>query len=134
MRKVKEIIAAWAVPVLIAVSVFCIFRFVLILGYVPSGSMEPTLKSGSLVLGLRIYSEPEVEDIVIFHHEGTPMVKRIAAAGGDVIEHKGEMITVPEGCYYMLGDNSLDSFDSRFWEDSFVPEEVIVALVLPLSS
>lgn len=92
------------------------------------------MRTGSLVLGLRIHAEPEVGDIAIFQYEGTLMVKRIAAAGGDVIEHNGEMISVPEGCYYMLGDNASDSFDSRFWDDPFVPEENIVALVLQFTS
>lgn len=130
MKKMKSIALTWAAPVLIAISVFCLFRFVLILGYVPSGSMEPTLKTGSLILGLRIYPEPEAGDVAIFQYDGTLMVKRIAAVGGDQIEHNGEVITVPAGCYYMLGDNSSDSYDSRFWDDPFVSRENIMARVL----
>lgn len=134
MKKIRSFLKSWYGPILIAISVFCLFRFVLILGYVPSGSMEPTLKTGSLIMGLRIHPEPQVGDIVVFQYEGTLMVKRIAAAGGDVIEHNGETITVPEDCYYMLGDNASDSFDSRFWDDPFVPEGEIVALVLQFTS
>ena len=134
MKKIRRFLQAWGMPVLIAICVFCVFRFVLILGYVPSGSMEPTLKSGSMVLGLRIHGEPQVGDIAIFEYEGTLMVKRIAAAGGDVIEHQGQIITVPEGCFYMLGDNASDSFDSRFWDDPLIPEQDIVALVLQFTS
>lgn len=130
MKKLKSIAMAWAAPILIAVSMFCLFRFVLILGYVPSGSMEPTLKTGSLILGLRIHPEPEVGDIAVFEYGETVMVKRIAAAGGDVIEHNGEVITVPAGCYYMLGDNASDSFDSRYWDDPFVPRDDVIAIVL----
>ena len=58
------------------------------------------------------------------------MVKRIAAVGGDRIEHNGEVITVPAGCYYMLGDNSSDSFDSRYWDDPFIPRDDVIAIVL----
>lgn len=130
MKRMKVLMKTWAAPILIAISMFCLFRFVLILGYVPSGSMEPTLKTGSLILGLRFYPEPEAGDIAIFQYDGTLMVKRIAAVGGDQIEHNGEVITVPAGCYYMLGDNSSDSFDSRFWDDPFVSEGDIVARVL----
>lgn len=130
MKRMKEFMKSWAVPIVIAVSMFCLFRYVLILGYVPSGSMEPTLKTGSLILGLRIHPEPEVGDIVVFQYGDTVMVKRIAAAGGDVIEHNGKQVTVPEGCYYMLGDNVSDSFDSRYWDDPFIPRDDVIAIVL----
>lgn len=130
MKRINSILRTWFGPIMIALSVFCLFRFVLILGYVPSGSMEPTLKTGSLILGLRIHAEPQVGDIAVFRYEETLMVKRIAAVGGDEIEHNGELVTVPEGCYYMLGDNASDSYDSRFWEEPFIPEGSIIALVL----
>ncbi len=130
MKKTLQFISTWSVPIIVAASVLCLFRFVLILGYVPSGSMEPTLKTGSLILGLRIHPELEVGDIAVFQYDGRVMVKRIAAAGGDVIEHKGEMITVPRNYYYMLGDNASDSFDSRYWDDPFIPEGDIIALIL----
>lgn len=34
--------------------------------------------------------------------------------------------TVPEGCYFMLGDNRNCSKDSRFWENTYVREDQIV--------
>lgn len=37
---------------------------------------------------------------------------------------------VPEGCYFMLGDNRNSSADSRCWHNTFVKKEKIVAKVL----
>ena len=58
------------------------------------------------------------------------MTKRIAGAPGDSIESAGGSFVVPEDCYYVLGDNAANSHDSRYWEDPFVREEDIVAVVL----
>lgn len=36
------------------------------------------------------------------------------------------VITVPEGCYFMMGDNRNDSSDSRYWNNPFVTEDKIL--------
>lgn len=91
------------------------------------------MESGSYILGLRIYDSLDVGDIVIFEHEGQLLIKRIAAVGGATVEYAGSRITVPENCFYMLGDNTENSYDSRYWEEPFVKRTSIVAtLLLPL--
>ena len=117
-------------PVIVFGLTFCLFRFVLIIGYVPSASMEPTLKEKSYILGVRIYDDLEVGDIIIFEHNGTTMVKRIAAVGGETIEVDGKTYIVPEGSLFMLGDNKQNSFDSRYWEEPFVDEANVIAKVI----
>lgn len=129
MKKIKWLI----LPVLVFGLTFCLFRFVLIIGYVPSASMEPTLKEKSYILGLRIYGDLEVGDIIIFEQNDTTMVKRIAAIGGETIEVDGKTYNVPEGTVFVLGDNAENSFDSRYWENPFVDKNKIIAKVLKRS-
>jgi len=42
-------------------------------------------------------------------------------------------VTVPAGCYYLLGDNSGFSADSRHWKEPFVAHRFLVGIVCPVS-
>lgn len=123
----KKNIWIWLIPFLIMALTLILFKAVFLLGYVPTESMEPTLKKDSYIVGTRIFSKLEIGDIIILHHDGKLLVKRIAAEEGEAIEHNGVGLMVPEGCYYVLGDNAEHSLDSRYWEDPFVKQEDIVA-------
>ena len=111
------------IPAMAMLFTFILLKCVFLIGYVPTESMEPTLKRGSYIIGCRIYSSLETGDIIIFRHDGKLLVKRIAAVSGDTVEKDGTSMTVPEDCYYVLGDNADNSYDSRYWEEPFVKHE-----------
>ena len=109
--------------------VFVLMKTVFFIGYVPTASMEPTLKKGSLIFGTRIFDDLESGDIIVFTKDGTVMVKRIAATAGETITVDGVSYTVPENCYFVLGDNEGNSIDSRHWIEPFIKKECVIAKI-----
>ena len=137
----KKRVRGWVIPISLALIVFVLMKVVIFVGYVPTESMEPTLKAGSYIFGVRNALTFEKGDIIVFQHEGQLLVKRIAGCPGDEIDRRelpymktvaipvweDPILTVPDGCYFVLGDNTDNSIDSRYWEDPFVNRDQIVA-------
>lgn len=100
------------------------------------------------------FSNPDRGDIVMFKfpdNEKEDYLKRIIGLPGEKLEIKDGLIyindskeplkenylkdppngdfgpfNIPEGCYFMLGDNRDSSEDARYWEHKFVKKEKIV--------
>ena len=144
MIQLKKRVRGWVVPISLTLFVFVLMKAVFFVGYVPTASMEPTLKAGSYIFGIRNTSKLETGDIIVFHHDGQLLVKRIAGCPGDEIDRRNlaymktvaipvwndPLLTVPEGCYFVLGDNAENSIDSRYWDNPYVSQADIVARIL----
>ena len=115
------------IPVFVAAIVVVLMKTVFFIGYVPTSSMEPTLKKGSIIFGTRLFDDLQTGDIIVFTKDGTVMVKRIAATAGETITVDGVSYTVPENCYFVLGDNEDNSWDSRHWDEPFLEKTNIIA-------
>ncbi|MDY6867633.1 MAG: signal peptidase I [Chloroflexota bacterium] len=119
-------------------------------------SMKPTLEPGQFLLVNRVsykLGRPHIGDIVVFHAPGVSdqdYIKRVIGLPGDEIRVENGTVyinnrplyepyiseqpnytgswMVPEGEYFVLGDNRNNSSDSHLW--GFVPEEDIVGRAL----
>ena len=133
MKLLFKKIRPFIIPVAISLTVVILFHSIFFLGYVPTESMEPTLKTGSLILGFRCFDDLQNGDIIIFRHDGSYLVKRIAARGGERVEYQNTTVTVPQNSFYVLGDNADNSYDSRYWDNPFVPYEDVMAKVVGIN-
>lgn len=158
-KSIQAEIWSWVKCILIGIALALVLDFVVIANArVPTGSMEDTIPVGARIIGLRhayMMNEPQRGDIIIFKYpddESVNYVKRVIGLPGEtVLIEDGEVYidgkvieepylhtvtlgyygpyTVPEGSYFVMGDNRNDSRDSRFWDNTYVAKNKIVAKV-----
>ena len=151
-QKRKDIVG-WVIYIAVLLAIIITFRCFLMIGRVPSESMEPTLMVHDWLIGDRhAYEEekPQRGDIVMFYQkdENETMVKRVIGLPGETVSFVGGKVyingepldesaylddtvetdcgeedktfTVPEGSYFMLGDNREISLDARYWKHTYI--------------
>ena len=154
---IKESLQSLVVAVIIAL---IIRTFIFQPFYIPSSSMEPTLVPGDRIIVSKLnyfFDAPNRGDVIVFRYPLDPSkdyVKRIVAMGGETVELRSNRVLindkaiaqdylpedirfgdfgpleVPEGSYFVLGDNRNNSQDSRYWgtldKDYLIGEAVLI--------
>lgn len=105
-----------------------------------------------------LFGDPKRFDIIIFKYpddESQLFIKRIIGLPGETVEiHDGGIYingsdeplddvatkepmegsfgpyTIPDGCYFVMGDNRNNSRDSRYWQNTFVTEDEILGMAV----
>lgn len=146
----RKMLIEIGVYVVILATIYITFHYFLMLGRIPSESMEPTLMVHDWTVADRhAYKNkaPGRGDKIIFysHEEEESMCKRVIGLPGEKVTFVGghvyidgepldeseylddsvrtecdDEFLVPEDSYFMLGDNREISLDSRFWDDPYI--------------
>ena len=158
-NNLKEAISWLITLVIVVILSWAITNFIILKAEVPTGSMENTIMTHDKVIGWRLVSKIERGDIVIFpalkySGEDCLYVKRVIGLPGETVDvHDGAVyidgvkleenylpdgiardsgpFEVPEGCYFLMGDNRNYSKDAREWEvNKYVSKKDIKAKVV----
>ncbi|MFZ7132079.1 MAG: signal peptidase I [Eubacteriales bacterium] len=152
--EIREWIESAAIAIILALIIkFFFFEFVLVEG----SSMLPTLHNSDRLMVTKIqyyFHEPEFGDIVILNYsESVEFVKRVIGKEGDTIEIKNSvvylnnealeeayinqepysdfpLVVIPKDTFFVMGDNRINSRDSRSEDVGFIKKDEIVGKVV----
>lgn len=149
LNTISILIVAAAAAVLLSFSLFPVYR-------IYGESMAPNLTDGDVVVAVRT-SRPDAGDVTAFYYNNKILIKRVIAREGDwvSIEENGDVYVnqelleepyltkkalgdcetafpcqVPDGQFFVLGDNREVSADSRSEAVGFVDGEELAGKLL----
>jgi signal peptidase I len=141
LKAVKAALIELAYVLVGALAIFILFQFTLLNSIVDGTSMDPNMKDADRLLVSKVayaFGDPQRGDIIVFpspYNDGREFIKRIIGLPGETVEVidgfiyiNGELldepyivnrdsrtiapVTIPEGEYYVRGDNRPVSLDS----------------------
>lgn len=145
----------WIKFSILCLALIIFLNFVVTICIIPTGSMQPTIAAGDIVLTndlAYLISDPKRGEIVVFKstEKREKMNKRVIGLPGDTISFKNGYVyvneqkldeseylsedvetnslktfVVPADSYFMLGDNRENSDDGRFWNEPFIKKSAI---------
>lgn len=142
-----------AITLVLALCIFFAVQFTIQSCQVDGISMQPSFEHGQRLLVIKAaywFGEPHRGDVIIFpstNNSGENLIKRVIGLPGETVEVKNELVyidgtpldepylaeppsqefpstLVPEGHYFVMGDNRNHSNDSRSWGS--LPEQDII--------
>ncbi|RJQ27146.1 MAG: signal peptidase I [Peptococcaceae bacterium] len=150
-KRLLEMLKSLLIAVVLAI---LIRMFVMEPFFIPSASMVPNLQVRDRIIVSKVnylLREPQRGDVIVFPFPKNPsrnFVKRLIAVGGETVALRDNHlyingrvvpenylpkgitfqdygpVTVPEGNYFVLGDNRNNSEDSRYW--NFLPADTVI--------
>ena len=133
---IRDFVRRHWIAISLCVLAFVIPRYVILIGYVPTSSMEDTIPTGSFYVASRLEDDLERGDIAVFRMNDSFLVKRVIAVEDDTILlsesdvfingskiqedyikgkalYENAEIDIKEDMYFFMGDNRSNSVDSR---------------------
>lgn len=132
MKFIKEL-----TPYIVIVLVVVLFRtFIATPVRVDGKSMNPTLNNGEILILNKLDRKYERMDIVVFNYNNERLIKRVIGLPGESVKFEDnklyindtlvkdysdsvktkdfEISNIKDKCYFLVGDNRYDSYDSRY--------------------
>ena len=156
LRDLKEFIKDSLGYIIVGFIVFLVAVYIISFQQVSGPSMKPTYNSRDILLLNKthyIFFEPKRFDVVAAESGSAVLVKRVIGLPGEKIEYKNNILyvngdpveesfniegetkdfstdVIPEGKYFLIGDNRSKSIDSRNEEIGLISKKDLIGKVM----